>query len=296
VTTAIQPRNSGMMDLTLQDTLSLGKVFAESGYFADARQAAQCVVKILYGRELGIGPTAAMMGVHIIEGKPSPSSNLMATLIKRHPRYDYRVRTLTPEECVLEFFQDGQSVGTTNFSIADARKITDKAGNTLASKANWRNYPEDLLFARAISRGARRFCADVFGGAPVYSAEELGADVTISDTGEMIVDSTAREVPADVERSEQPQERRAPHEATPTAPTPIRATSPPAGAVPESAGVAFKRAASTAGLSEDEQKALIKQTYPGRGFSTLTADEWHALELKCRAMYSDVPAPEEAIF
>jgi hypothetical protein len=98
------------------------------------------------------------------------------------------------------------------------------------------------------------------------------------------------------QRAEQPPERRAPREAPPTAPTPIRAASPPAGAVSESAGVAFKRAASTAGLSEDEQKALIKQTYPGRGFSTLTADEWHALELKCRAMYSDVPAPEEAIF
>jgi hypothetical protein len=95
---------------------------------------------------------------------------------------------------------------------------------------------------------------------------------------------------------QQPQERRAPREVPPTAPTPIRAASPPAEAVTESAGVAFKRAASTAGLSEDEQKALIKQTYPGRGFSTLTANEWHALELKCRAMYSDVPAPEEAIF
>lgn len=30
---------------TLQDTLTLGKVFAQSGYFADAREAAQCVTK-----------------------------------------------------------------------------------------------------------------------------------------------------------------------------------------------------------------------------------------------------------
>ena len=43
---------------TLDDTMTLGKVLAQSGYFADSREAAQAVVKILAGQELGFGPIA----------------------------------------------------------------------------------------------------------------------------------------------------------------------------------------------------------------------------------------------
>jgi hypothetical protein len=33
-----------------------------------------------------------------------------------------------------------------------------------------------MLFARAISRGARRFAPGIFGGAPVYTPDEMGVD------------------------------------------------------------------------------------------------------------------------
>ena len=47
----------------LEDTMRLGKVISSSGFFQDARQEAQAVVKVLAGRELGFGPIASMMGV-----------------------------------------------------------------------------------------------------------------------------------------------------------------------------------------------------------------------------------------
>jgi hypothetical protein len=34
-----------------------------------------------------------------------------------------------------------------------------------------------MLFARAITRGARRFAPGIFGGSPIYTPEELGAEV-----------------------------------------------------------------------------------------------------------------------
>ena len=40
---------------TLADTMRLGEVLARSGYFADSREAAQAVVKVLAGSELGFG-------------------------------------------------------------------------------------------------------------------------------------------------------------------------------------------------------------------------------------------------
>lgn len=158
------------------DVMELGAVLAKSGYFKDARDASQAVVKVLYGQEIGIGPVSAMMGVHIIEGKPAPSANLIAARIKASGRYDYRVREHSGEACSIEFFEQArsgqrESLGTVTWTIAEARN----AG--LAGKDVWKKYPRAMLFARAISEGARVHCPELFGGAPVYTPEELGAEV-----------------------------------------------------------------------------------------------------------------------
>ena len=65
------------------DTMTLGTVLARSGYFQDARDAAQAVVKVLAGRELGFPPIASMRGIHIIKGQVALSANLIAAAIKR---------------------------------------------------------------------------------------------------------------------------------------------------------------------------------------------------------------------
>lgn len=45
-------------------------------------------------------------------------------------------------------------------------------------------YPQNMLFARAISSGVRRYCPDVFNGNLVYVPEELGAQV--DEDGEIV--------------------------------------------------------------------------------------------------------------
>ena len=69
----------------VDDTLRLGKVLAESGFFADARQAAQAVAKILAGREMGFGEITAMTGIHVINGRVAVGANLMAADLKAMP-------------------------------------------------------------------------------------------------------------------------------------------------------------------------------------------------------------------
>src|ERR1041385_4864707 len=66
---------------SLQEIMTLGRVFKASGYFKDVRDEAQAVTKILYGRELGFTPIVSIMGIYIIDGKPSLASNLLATLV-----------------------------------------------------------------------------------------------------------------------------------------------------------------------------------------------------------------------
>lgn len=148
------------------DLNSLGAVFTKSGYFKDVNDASKAMVKILAGRELGIPPVQAMMGLHIIEGKPVISAGLQAACVKRSGKYDYRVVEHSDRVCRLEVTHNGQVIGRSEFTIEEATR----AG--LAGKQNWRNYPRDMLFARAIGRVARHHCADVFGG-PVYNADEM---------------------------------------------------------------------------------------------------------------------------
>jgi len=159
----------------------------ESGYFKDVTSKAQAIVKVMAGAELGLPPFASMTGIHIIQGKPVLGANVLATLVKNDPRYDYQVKTATNEVCELEWFDNGANVGTgrkigtSSFTMAEAKA----AG--LTGKDNWKKYPSDMLFARAISRGARRFAPGIFGGSPVYTPDEMGAEV--DENGAMVVDS-----------------------------------------------------------------------------------------------------------
>src|SRR5688500_11863679 len=82
------------------DTLTVARLLAQTGYFADVRDAAQAVAKILAGRELGFGPIASLMGIYFQRGKISYAANLMASAIKRSGRYDIRVVRLENDGCV----------------------------------------------------------------------------------------------------------------------------------------------------------------------------------------------------
>lgn len=141
-----------------------------SGYFADVQTKAQAIVKVMAGAELGLPPFASMTGIHIIKGKPVLSANLIATLIKQHPDYDYRVSRMDDDGVVVQFYERGQKVGESSFTMEDAKRAN------LLSNPTWKSYPRNMLFARALSNGARWYAPGVFGGAPVYTAEELGAD------------------------------------------------------------------------------------------------------------------------
>jgi len=166
--------------LTVQDmsTMDLGSVLAQSGFFSDAKDASKAVVKVLAGRELGFGPVASMTGINIVQGKVAVGANLIAAAIKGSGKYTYRIKEHTSTICAIEFFESGESLGISSFSMDDAKA----AG--LSNKAVWKQYPRNMLFARAISNGAKFHTPDIFGG-PVYTPEELG-EVVDGETGEIL--------------------------------------------------------------------------------------------------------------
>ena len=165
----------------MDDLKRVATMMQLSGYFQDAGDVAKAGVKILAGLEYGIGPFAAMQGIHIIKGRPALSANLMAAAVKRHPRYGYRVREHSAEVCKIEFFEDGESLGVESFTMAEAKAAglhqeRDKQKNQWRDKHNWKTYPKNMLFARCLSNGVRFHCPDVFD-CSTYIPEELGANV-----------------------------------------------------------------------------------------------------------------------
>lgn len=164
---------------TFDETMSLGDLLAKSGFFPDSRTAAQAVVKVLAGREIGFGPIASMTGINVIQGRVSLSANLIAAAIKRSGKYDYRVKDMTGDRCEIDFRElvsgKWEIIGNSVFTKQDAQAAGTK---------NMDKFARNMLFARAISNGARWYCPDIFGG-PVYTPEELGATVD-GETGEVI--------------------------------------------------------------------------------------------------------------
>ena len=149
---------------------SAAQALHASGFFSDIKTQAQAMVKVMAGAEIGLPPFASMSGIHIVQGKPVLGANLIATLVKNDPRYDYRVKRSDGEVCILAWYENGKPVGESSFTIQEA----NAAG--LTGKQTWKAYPSDMLFARALTRGARRYAPGIFGGAPVYTPEELDVD------------------------------------------------------------------------------------------------------------------------
>jgi hypothetical protein len=186
MTNALQVYNDGGFE-TMQRT---AQAMVKSGYFSDAKDIAQAVVKVMAGAELGLPPFASMTGIHVIKGKPTLGANLMASLIKGSGKYNYRVVEHTDKVCRIVFYENGEKAGESVFTAADAQR---------AGVQNMGKYPKNMLFARAISNGARWHCPDVFSGAAVYTAEELGADVdedgdVIHGSYETVVDTETGEI------------------------------------------------------------------------------------------------------
>ena len=170
----------GTSSLSLQvssvdDLARLARVFAASGLFGRAgnqdTQIAECAIRLMAGMEAGFSPFASATGVHIINGRPAFSANLLAQAVRRHPDYDYRVLEKTAKICRIRFLSRGEVLGEELFTI----DMAERAG--LLKNPTWRSYPEAMLFSRALTAGMRTHCPDALGGSPAYTPEELGDDV-----------------------------------------------------------------------------------------------------------------------
>ena len=159
------------------------------------RQPANVLVALEYGAALGLSPMAAIQGVHVVEGKPTASAQLIGALVRNA---GHRLRVTGNDKTATATIvrrDDPEFEFTATWTIDRAKA----AG--LTGKGVWKQYPAAMLKARAITEVARDACPDVLAGV-AYTEEELEPiqatttpvrlhaveEVVDTDTGEVLDD------------------------------------------------------------------------------------------------------------
>jgi hypothetical protein len=120
------------------------------------------------GRALGIPDMTALRSIHLLDGRPTFSAELMVMLVRQR---GHSIQGEVDEGActVVGKRADNGDEMKVRWTLAMAQR----AG--LANKSNWTKYPEAMLWARAVSQLCRELFADVFAGS-TYTPEELSED------------------------------------------------------------------------------------------------------------------------
>lgn len=123
-------------------------------------------VIIVTGQELGLSPMQSLRGIHVIQGRPVLSAQLIVALAKRSNFCEYfKLVESTAEKATYETRRAGDPSPTTlSYTIEEAKR----AG--LVGKDVWRNHPASMLRARCAAALARDVYPDVLLG--VYEEDE----------------------------------------------------------------------------------------------------------------------------
>lgn len=129
---------------------------------------------LLYGHELGISPVRAINAIHVIEGRPSISANLMLTLVReRIPSFQLEVVEASPKVSTIRHRRTREDDWqTSSYTIEEATMADLVKPTKNGNKSTWLKHPTDMLFARNVSRICRWNYSDVLAGM-VHTPEEL---------------------------------------------------------------------------------------------------------------------------
>lgn len=251
-----EPRKNKVIEpMTLDEVMTFAQIAVRSQYF-NVKSIEEAAVKILLGKELGLSTYQAMMGVSVIQGRPSLSAGLVSSLVKQSGRYDYRVNEWTATSCKISFYQGGQLLGASVYTLEDAKRA-----QLVKPQSNWDKYPKSMLFARAITQGARAYTPDIFLG-PIYTEDEIKDGVEVIDVAvEPPTESAIAEPAPKPKANAKPKV-----EATQA---PVQAASE---AIPDAEDVPWQEP----DLSKPEQSAPVEMTSQAESYGELVSkiDKW----------------------
>lgn len=132
------------------------------------RKPQNVLLAMEYGTALGLDTVTAIQQVHVIEGKPSASAQLIGSLVRRA---GHRLRvTGDDKHAIAEIVRSDDP----DFAFRSEWTIARATAAGLTGKGTWKQYPDAMLKARAITEVARDACPEALAGV-AYTPEELTA-------------------------------------------------------------------------------------------------------------------------
>lgn len=127
---------------------------------------------ILTGNELGLPPMTAINKIHVIEGRPSLSAEVMRALVQAAGHEIWLEESNTTKATVGGRRRDTSNASYITWTIDDANRAN------LGGKQNWKRYPRAMLVARATGELCRFLFSDVLAGIS-YTVEEVEDGFTL---------------------------------------------------------------------------------------------------------------------
>lgn len=157
----------GLPIRTLEQAITLAKNLALANLMPKSLQgkAPDVLAILLYGQDLGLSPMQAVQGIYVVNGRPSLASQTWLALARKQG-HRVEVKEHTAERCtvIVERGDTGER-HTSTFEIGDAQK----AG--LLGKDVWKQYPRNMLLARAVSNAMRFIAPEIALG--FYTPDEV---------------------------------------------------------------------------------------------------------------------------
>lgn len=182
-------------EFTVQDIAQMGRIFAKSGMYG-IKSPEMAMTLMFQAQAEGIHPAKAMQEYHVINGKPSLSSQAMLSRFQLAGGIaKWLKRTATEATLHVEHKQGGELDVTWDIDRAK------RAG--LLGNPSWSKYPEAMLSARCISEAIRAVFPACLGG--MYSVEEEEDIAYESEEKRKLKTQGKQEVSIDDEPKEQKQ-------------------------------------------------------------------------------------------
>mgnify|MGYP005853618091 CR=1 FL=1 len=160
-------RNSANMTETEKTWMGyIAKISAQSKLNTQGYKEADYIIMMIKAYEMGLPFTVVTDGFYIINGKIALESRVMLSLLQSSPLIEDVIFDEAPDSCTVTIKRKGKTPYTATFTMKDAEKAQ------LLGKVGWKNYPNQMLAWRALSKCARRAAPDILGGLG-YTKEEL---------------------------------------------------------------------------------------------------------------------------
>jgi len=150
----------------LQQAMQFCKVMSESSFVPQGyrNKPGDILAAVTMGAELGLGPMQSLLGIAVINGKPSVYGDTLLSLVLGHPDCEDVIETIENEgteeaTARCEVRRRGRQPAVRSFSVDDAKRA-----RLWGRKGPWTDYPSVMLKHRARGFALRDTFADALAG------------------------------------------------------------------------------------------------------------------------------------